>query len=126
MNGWISRNLEESIPVQYATLVNTRRDEIVVLEELESVPVVRLWRSGDGLSSGLGAMLNLLLTIGDSFNLVAPNKGVTLVLLGEKRLRTFFGVVHSYFSLQHGLLYDHFEYVIRRAASQAVLRTADI
>ena len=126
VNGSISRDLEESIPVQYVTLVASLRNEDAVLDEFEAVYVVRLWLPRNGLPSGVAAFLNLPPTTGVSFNPVVPNSGLALVTLEENRLLSFVRVVHSCFSFQRGRLYDHLENVIVRAARQAVHRTSDL
>ena len=61
VNGWISRDLKESIRVQYLTMVNASRGATMVLEELEANNVDCLWLSGDKLPSVVDAFLNLLL-----------------------------------------------------------------
>ena len=71
------------------TVVNAWVREIVVLEELEAVNVVRLWLPRNALPSGLGTFLKILLTIGDSFNPVVPKSGFTLV-----KLRRIAKIVH--------------------------------
>ena len=97
-----------------------------MLEVLQTDIIVHLWFSRDGLLSGLGAFLNLLLMMGDSFVPVVPNNVLILVTLGENRLRNFVQAVHSYFSWQRGRFYDHFEDVMVCAARQVIHRTAEL
>ena len=99
VNGWVFCKQYESAPVQYVTVVNSWRNDSALLEELEALNVVLLWFSRDGPPYGLGNFLNLLVTMGDSFNPLIINGGFTLFVLGENCLRSFVGVVHSYFSL---------------------------
>ena len=72
VNMWVSRDLEESVSVPYVTVVNAQRSEDDVLGELQAVNLIRLRFSRDGLLPGLGAVLSLLLTMGDSLNLGLP------------------------------------------------------
>ena len=102
-------------------VVNLSRDEIAVFEELEAFNVIRLWFSKDGLPSGLGALQNLLHTMGDSFILVFSSGNVG----GESHAQLCSCCVQLLL-LQQGYLFGHFNDVMVQAAGQIVDQTADL
>ena len=66
-------------------------------------------------------ILSLLHTMGDNFCPVVCNSGPTLLTLGKNSLRSFVRGMHSYFSMQQGGRYVHFEDAMVRSVRQSVL-----
>ena len=96
--------------------MNPWRDECALLEEKKIVNGVCLRPSRDGVQFRPGAFVDLLLKMGESFNLVFPNNGLALDTLEKNAC--FVQVLHSYISWQQVRLHDHFEHVMVRSERQ--------